>query len=103
MANNRMYLVFRPTGDCVFLGKRLAEGWYGTPADLCERIEALFEKVMDRPEGASQDDFAIALEQGQNQPHVIRDWQYDRNKDPMTPTTNLIVSDTVPRGTPEGI
>lgn len=75
MANNRMYLVHKPTGRAVFLGKRMAWGWYSVPDDIKERLEALFEAVEDDA-GSSQDDFAVALECATDQPHAIDDWEY---------------------------
>jgi len=74
MANNRMYLLHKPTGRAVFLGKRMAWGWYRVPDDIKERLEALFEAVEDDA-GTSQDDFAIALECATDQPHAIDDWE----------------------------
>lgn len=62
MANNRMYLLHRPTGKAVYLGKRMGYGWYGTPENVAERIEALFSIVEDGEYEGSQDDFCIALE-----------------------------------------
>ncbi len=61
MANNRMYLVFRPTGEKVFLGKRLAHGWYGVPEDLAHRLEEMFERVQ-MEDAESQDDFVLEFE-----------------------------------------
>lgn len=99
MANNRMFLVYRPTGDAVMLGSRLGFGWEGTPEDLSERIVALFEKSAKSAEagGFSQDDFAIAMECGKNHPHVIDKWQY---KDIVNPgkVRTLIIDDAVPYG-----
>ena len=106
MANNRMFLVYRPTGDAVFLGKRMGWGWYGTPKDVAESIAALFEKAEKAAgegakRGLSQDDFAIALESGGNQPHVISKWQYkdvDGRK-----VRSLAIDSSVPYGGPENI
>lgn len=103
MANNRMYLVFRPTGDAVLLGKRLGWGWYGVPSDVSERIASLFEAA----EGASgkevsQDDFAIALEAGEGQPHAISKWDYGEMNEAIG-LRKLIIDESVPRGKPESI
>jgi hypothetical protein len=103
MANNKMFLVYRPTGDAVYLGKRLAWGWYGTPKDLAEQVLNLFEKA-EKVAGEgdfSQDDFAIALEQGENQPNVIDKWQYkDIEQDNAL---SLMIDPSVSYGKPEGI
>jgi hypothetical protein len=61
MANNRIYLVFRPTKEAVYLGKRMDSGYYNVPDDIQERLQQLFEHA----EGAltlKQDDFCVALE-----------------------------------------
>ena len=102
MANNRMFLVYRPTGDAVFLGKRLGRGWYGTREDLAERIAELFHRAESAAaEGAlSQDDFGIALEVGEHQPHAIDRWRYERSDDERK-VTKLIIDESVPYGTPE--
>ena len=81
MANNRMFLVHRPTGFAVLIGKRLAptRGWYGTPGGLGVSVETLFQKAIDSGKGF--DDFAVALESGENQPHAIHDWSYTKATD----------------------
>jgi hypothetical protein len=101
MANNRMFLVYRPTGDVVYLGKRMGYGWYGTPEDVAQRIAALFEKAENAAGGdISQDDFAIALEFGDNQPHAISDWKYgERASDGSV--SSIAIEHSVPYGKPE--
>jgi hypothetical protein len=74
MANNRMYLLHKQSGAAVYLGKRFGGGWDDVPDDLAERIRLLFRYVENSP-GNSKDDFAVAMEVGANQPHVIDDWQ----------------------------
>lgn len=101
MANNRMFLVYRPTGDAVYLGKRMWWGWYGTPEDLAQRIAELFEKAEKAAGGFSQDDFAIALENGEYQPHAIDKWQYKDMEGGKV--RSLEIDDSVPYGKPEGI
>ncbi len=58
MANNRMWLVHRPTGLAVLLGKRMLRGWYRPPSR--EHLSEFYE-FLDEYENA-QDDFVIALE-----------------------------------------
>ena len=60
MADNRMWLVYRPTGNAVFLGKRMAEGWYGVPDDLAHRIQALFDHAGQTEH--SRDDMMLVME-----------------------------------------
>jgi hypothetical protein len=62
MANNRMYLLHRPSGKAVYLGKRLGWGWYNVPDDLTMRVNELFRLVEEGEVDGSQDDFCIALE-----------------------------------------
>lgn len=61
MANNRMYLLHRPSGRAVYLGKRMASGWYGAPSNVRDALEALYEAV-ERDPGDNGDDFCIAME-----------------------------------------
>ena len=76
MANNRLWLVYRPTGKAVFLGKRMAQGWYGVPEDVKERIEAFFAHIYDNPE-TSQDDMMLAMEMCEgNSPLIVTAWRY---------------------------
>ena len=64
MANERMYLCYRPTGDAVFLGKRLASGYYGVSEDLPEKLQALYDKAEESwfSESTGLDDFAVVFE-----------------------------------------
>lgn len=97
-----MYLVYRPTGDAVFLGKRMGWGWSGTPENVAERILELFNKSKDGIIDFSQDDFAIAMEQGENQPHVISKYRYKHPQDSGNICT-LVIDESVPYGKPESI
>lgn len=62
MANNRMFLVHRPSMARIHLGKRMARGWYRTGslddalADFFAKCEAASESPLE------QDDFALVLE-----------------------------------------
>lgn len=77
MANNRMYLVHKPTGYAFPLGKHMAGGWYGQPADMGESLaEYLDECFMD---SGSRDSFAIAMESSDD-PNVITDWEWDQEE-----------------------
>ena len=74
MANNRMWLLHRPTGKAVFLGKRMGWGWYGTPAGLTSKIEALFKAVCAAE--TNQDDFCLAMEECSEAPEAFESWEY---------------------------
>lgn len=97
MADSRMFLVYRPTGDAVYLGKRMAWGWYGVPDDVAERINELFAKAEQAACDFSQDDFAIAMESVKNQPHVIDKWKYKTNA--CGKLASLEIDESVPYGT----
>jgi hypothetical protein len=76
MANNRLWLVYRPTGKAVFLGKRMAVGWYFVPDDVGARIEALFAHL-EEVQAGSQDDLMLAMEECEaDTPFVSTDWRY---------------------------
>lgn len=75
MANNRMFLVHRPSGLAVSLGKRMTDGWYISAgprggekripiADLFDRVEAwCAEHGWDL-----MDDFMVAMEHADGAP-----------------------------------
>lgn len=74
MENNRMYLVYKPSGKGVYLGKKAGTGWCDVPNNLSETITKLFkdsEQAWFSNPGASQDDFAILMEKAENCSHVI--------------------------------
>lgn len=109
MANNRMFLVYRPTGDAVMLGKRMGWGWYDVPNDISERIVQLFalaEKAALQNENFSQDDFAVAMEHAARQPYVLSDWHYaelPKIPVPFAAMHKLDIASSVPYGRPEQI
>ncbi|MFH1236649.1 MAG: hypothetical protein V1685_07025 [Parcubacteria group bacterium] len=77
VANNRLWLVYRPTGKAVFLGKRMATGWGSTPDDVKERIEALFDHIAEVYPNHSQDDLCLAMEENQSgNTKIETKWQY---------------------------
>ncbi len=66
MANNRMWLVYKPTGRAVLIGKRMGFGWYTQGMDA-EKFNAFFdecEDVADYSRGIDQDDFIMVQEIG---------------------------------------
>ena len=72
MANNRMWLIHKPTQLGVMLGKRMAWGWYSAPEQ--EKLQSFFEYLEHNPEG-SQDDFILAMEDCTGS-SCFNDWQY---------------------------
>ncbi len=65
MANNRMYLLHRPSGLAAYLGKHMGAGWY-TSKGTRKRVEALFDRAWDWSvdngvEGINED-FCVAME-----------------------------------------
>jgi len=59
MANNRMFLIHKPTRLGVMLGKRMAWGWYKAPEQ--SELMRFFEYLENNPK-ESQDDFILAME-----------------------------------------
>jgi len=57
MANNRMWLVHRPTGIAVMLGKRMGSYWYNAPEK--DQLERFFEVT---GVNVDQDDLMLAME-----------------------------------------
>jgi hypothetical protein len=61
MANNRMYLVHKPTGHAVYLGKRFLGGYYDAPENLSKQVQKLFD-LAEESKVESQDDFCVVFE-----------------------------------------
>ena len=76
MANNRMFLCFRPTGDAVMLGKRYGYGWIAN-RNLGRQLQSLFSRIEQTlPEDASQDDFFLGMEDVTDAPGANDQWDY---------------------------
>lgn len=91
MANNKMLLTYRPTGESVLLGSRGGYGWESAK-DLTEKIESLFE--ISEHKGASQDDFILTMESAENQPGCEDNFTFEEYRE--NGTAKLIFSDEVP-------
>ena len=63
MANNRMFLIHKPTKLGIMLGKRMAWGWYDAPSQ--DQMEKFFCYLSQNLED-SQDDFILAMEDCEN-------------------------------------
>jgi len=72
MANNRMFLIHKPSKLGIMLGKRMGWGWYGAP-DAFE-LRRFYDYLADNIEG-SQDDFILAMEDC-SESNCFKDWQY---------------------------
>lgn len=80
MANNRMIVCYRPSGRCFFIAKRMAFGWYhagghddpALAARWSDFLEACARDAAER--GASQDDFALLMEDAEGAPKASGDW-----------------------------
>jgi len=59
MANNRLWLVHEPSGESIYLGKRMGYGWYGAPDSLGEQLNQWFDSLQAKGE---QDCFRVGLE-----------------------------------------
>ena len=62
MANERMYLLHKPSGYYVYMSKRMGWGWYGVDVKVIDHINLLFEMVESQEATGDQDDFIIALD-----------------------------------------
>jgi hypothetical protein len=77
MANNRMFLLHKPTGKAVMLAKRFDEGWYVKDFELTHTLALLFSDAFNSGEGL--DDWALAMEDCQMAPTAFSDWQYTKD------------------------
>lgn len=87
MANNRLWLVHRPTGKSVFLGKRMALGWYLPQEDqqgpIGTKLQKMFDDMDEAMDGGNallQDDFILAIEDPSGAPACTDDWIYEDHK-----------------------
>ena len=71
MANNRMWLIHRPSKLGIKLGKRMAVGWYDAPEK--DEVERFFQYLEDNSEG-SQDDFILTMDDGAES-SVVDNWR----------------------------
>lgn len=78
MANNRLWLVHRPTGKSVFLGKRMAWGWYGAPEDIGAQLKALYDAI--EHSDTNQDDFLLAMEDADDAPSCTDNFIYEDHR-----------------------
>lgn len=78
MASNRLFLVHRPTGKSIMLGKRLAYGWYNAP-DV-ETLQAFFNAI---PGNSGQDDFCLTMEDVSGTSGWVAQHAYDEHGKPV--------------------
>ncbi len=76
MANNRMWLVHRPSQLGISLGKRMGWGWYGAPEK--ELLEKFYSYLSENYEG--QDDFVLLMEDSDGST-LSGDWDYANKKE----------------------
>lgn len=72
MANNRMWLLHKPSGKAVMLGKRYGSGWaVKDGVSLSDQLAELFALC----EG---DDWTLAMEDSREAPSAFADWSYTK-------------------------
>ena len=76
MADNRMWLIHRPTRLGVMIGRRNGLGWDKAPEQ--EDVQRFFEYLKINPEG-SQDDFFLAMEDCATV-DCFSNWKYGKNE-----------------------
>lgn len=66
MANNRMYLVHKPSKTGVYIGKRMGHGWYcGAQYDTGKAIAEFYEYLENNEDIREQDEFILVQEDSQ--------------------------------------
>lgn len=78
MANNRMWLHHKPTGNAICLGKRMGDGWYHTGGN--QTLNEFYESCHQDLDGIGTDDFILLMEDANVAPHASDDWVYDDHK-----------------------
>lgn len=71
MANNRLFLMHKPTGLALYLGKRMGHEWYSNHDLPKETLNAFFDRCDIDP-----DDFAVAMEDATAAPSATDAWEY---------------------------
>jgi hypothetical protein len=61
MANDRMFLLHEPTGCFTCIAKSNLYGWY-TPTHIDERINGLFDYIMDHYPDTDQNAYTMVFE-----------------------------------------
>ena len=76
MANNRMFLIHKPSKIGIYFGKRMAAGWYDAPEkDYIERYyDYLEDNFFD-----TRDDLILAMEDCTDST-CFEDWNYTGEK-----------------------
>lgn len=72
MANNRMWLIHRPSKLGVMLGKCMAWGWYEPPE--ATMLRRFYDHIADTSREEDGNDFVLAMESG-----CFEDWDYNRD------------------------
>lgn len=70
MANKRLFLVHRPSGHAVYLGKRLGWGW-SVSSHVGHDIQTLFDLIESQKAGGDQDDFVIDANDGNGKEYTV--------------------------------
>jgi len=73
MANNRMFLIHKPTKLGILLGKRMGYGWYSAPKQ--DEINRFYEYLAYDLMEERQDDFVLAMEVCENS-SCFSGWAY---------------------------
>lgn len=76
MANNRLWLIHRPSQLGIMIGKRMGWGWYAAPKT--KFVESYFDYLSSNYD--EQDDFILAIEDDENST-CFSDWQYANEKE----------------------
>ena len=77
MANNRMFLIHKPSKLGVMLGKNMGCSWYKAPEK--DTLESFYEYIASKAE-MNQDDFVLAMEDCENS-SCFNDWIYTDKKE----------------------
>ena len=85
MANNYMFLCYKPTGRIICLGKRMGYGWYCSEkitGNMLNKFYEECEKDSLKEDDRHQDDFCLLLEDDEGFRNAYNNeiWQYDTSK-----------------------
>ena len=77
MANNRMWLIHKPSQLGVLLAKRMGIGWYDAPSG--ERLNRFYDYLEAEFGFEGQDDFVLAMEDCKES-SCFDNWKYTDEK-----------------------
>ena len=85
MANNRMFLIHKPSGVGIGLAKSFDTGWRGVPEQ--KEFQRFFDYIYGNCEWEERDDFMLAMEDG------LQGWDYTKGRETVNGFMKFIIKE----------